>query len=184
MATVPALRLMVPASVSATGSGSSASVSATGKVTFTVAETVVINQCFTRVYDDYLIVMRHKGSTAGSDMNIRLRVGGVDASGSNYTYQYIYATAASITGARATVTYAPVGTCGSSQAGTHVYLYGPNIAQPTAIRGVAASDVNGAELLDYVTTHSVSTAYDSFTLLQVTAGRTMTGSLCVYGFTQ
>ena len=184
--TIAGLKLIVPTSATATGAGSSASVSATGKVTFTSAVTTSVNGCFTSTYDNYLVVVRTKDTIDGQGFELRLRVGGSDASGSNYVFQQMHANNTTVAGSRTTgQTKAQVMLTSDTTygQGTHLYFYQPALAQPTLIRGVSATTFSSvASLYDYVATHSLSTAYDGFTLLNPNGNST--GALTIYGFSQ
>ncbi len=178
--TIAGLKLIVPTSVA----GSGVSVSASGKVTFTAATTVSVNGVFSSTYDNYLIVIRHHAS-AGANMNIRLRLSGTDASGSNYTYQRILADGSSVSGSRtSSATASFIGSLNdTARSGQHVYLYGPALAQPTAGRNLDVDGYLSATIDDYSFTHSLSTAYDGCTFFPSGAAN-MTGALCVYGLSQ
>lgn len=181
MAEIAGLKLIVPSSVA----GSGVSVSASGKVTFTAATSVSVNGCFSSTYDNYLIVMQSLPSSGGANMRIRLRLSGTDASGSNYVYQSLLADATTVSGARATSDNMVINLTGgvsSLRDGTHLYFYGPNLAQPTAMRSVTGCAYNSALIYDHAGTHSLSTAYDGFTVY--TTSPNLTGSLTIYGLSQ
>ena len=179
MAEIAGLKLIVPSSVA----GSGVSVSASGKVTFTAATSVSVNGCFTSSYDNYLIVCRASMSTNVSAF-YRLRASGTDNSTANsYVGQVIYADNTTVGGARTTENQGRVmGSFDTDTNGVHFYVYGPNLAQPTAARSVAVSDYQSAYIVDYASTHNQSTAYDGFSFL--VSGATWSGSLCVYGLSQ
>jgi hypothetical protein len=186
MAEIAGLKLIVPTSASASG-GASATLSATGKVTFTdlnTTKTVTIEDCFNSSYDNYLLVLRTWG--AGGSINARLRVSGSDASGANYARQTLDANNTTIFGQRVTgETCFRIGVSGngSLRNGSHCYMYGPNLAQPTASRSVSVVDTSSARLTDYAGTHSLSTAYTSLTLYIEDAVDT-DGTICIYGLAQ
>lgn len=185
MAEIAGLKLIVPSSVAATGSGSSASVSASGKITFTSAETLEIEDCFVG-YDNYLCVFR--GVVNSGDLNIfyRLRSSGSSATASDYNRQILQAISAGIFSNRATsknVGHFGVSS-GTDMSGFHTYFYGPSLAQPTASRAVCAWAEGGAAIREEACTHTLSTAYDGLEIYPETAGRTMTGGMTVYGLSQ
>jgi hypothetical protein len=185
MAEIAGLKLIVPSSVSATGAGSSASVSASGKVTFTSAETLTIEDCFVG-YDNYLMVMRHVGSSSDSNITGQLRVSGTTATGNNYTRQGLAADNTSVTGSRLTNFGSAnwlVYNSSSQRSGAHVYFYGPSLSQPTAMRTVQASGYSNAYIEDVAHTHSLSTAYTSL-VLNCASGISTTGALTIYGLSQ
>ena len=185
MPDIAGLKLIVPTSATATGAGSSATVSATGKVTFTSAATLTIEGCFSATYDNYLFVMRHVDSAqSNNDIDARLRVSGSDASGTNYTDQYIYAESTTVGAARETSQTAfRFAVTSTTHSGSHTYIYGPNLAQPTAARLVSMQGTSGARIVDNAMTHSLSTAYTGITLFTTLAG-SITGALTIYGLAQ
>jgi hypothetical protein len=184
MAEIAGLKLIVPSSVSVTGAGSSGSVSATGKVTFTSAETLTINDCFVG-YDNYLMVIRFVATTGNQVINAQLRASGVTATGSNYARQILFADSTTVGGDRAT-SIASFGRIiyGSEtqRSGAHVYFYGPSLAQPTAMRTVQVSGLSSAYIEDTAATHSLSTAYDG--LVISCDANAFTGACTFYGLSQ
>jgi hypothetical protein len=181
MAEIAGLKLIVPSSVA----GSGVSVSASGKVTFTAATTISVNGVFSSTYDNYLIVIRHS-SSGNPGIDMRLRLSGTDASGSNYAWQRLTAENTTVAGARSTSqTQVKVGYSSSTaRSGDHIYVYGPALAQPTATRNVNVRGLNSASIADIAGTHSLSTAYDGFTLLGDAGTVDITGALTVYGLAQ
>jgi len=183
MAEIAGLKLIVPSSV--TNSGGTSSVSATGKVTFTsVTTSLSVNGVFSATHDTYLIVMRNTNAIGNGAWTIKLRASGSDAT-NNYTTQYIFANSTSVTGARATSQAAGrAGTSRTESGGTHIYMYGPNLAQPTAWRTVDVSSGSGTPIIfDFASTHSLSSAYDGFSLFP-DSSYASTGALTVYGLSQ
>jgi hypothetical protein len=181
---VNGLELITPTSIVVTGAGSSATINAGGSVTFATAATLSLNGVFTSAYDNYVIDMRHVGSSGtATTIDMRFRASGTDASGSNYTRQFIFAGGTTISGDRATSTLARIGSIVSTQRSGHtLFAYGPALAQPTAARAVSVEGTDNARILDCAFTHSVSTAYDGFTLIPVSGS--FTGLIKVYGLAQ
>ena len=169
---------MVPTSVS----GSGVSVSTSGKVTFTSATSISVNGCFTSTYDNYLIVLRATNPSS-FDIRFRLRSSGTDST-TGYTYQYLYATGTSVTAARSAIGYFSTSVGFSGQhGGSHIYLYGPFLSQPTAHRTVGASSgPSGPLIYDWAETHNVSGTYDGLTFFP--DGGSLTGALTIYGLSQ
>lgn len=173
--------LMRPTSIVVAGTGATASIGVNGSVTFTSATSLSLNGVFTSAYDNYMVVMRDN-SSATTQYFYRLRTAGTDASGANYTYQYIQADGTTVNGAR--TSSATAGWCGYSsstqRSGQTVYLYGPNLAQPTAVRSVSVVGADSGRILDNASTHSVSTAYDGITIYP-NSPTTFSGLVSVYG---
>ena len=183
--------LVKPSSVVVSGVGSSATVSNLGSVEFSSCTSLSLNGVFQSGYDNYMIVTQGTSSfqnttTLWADM--RLRVGGVDASGSDYTWQLLWdSTTTTIAGQRSADTaWSRFLMQTGERHGYTIFVYGPNLAQPTAMRYNGASSHTGtnAGLIATVAgTHSLSTAYDGFTLtvLAGTGTRTLSGRLAVNG---
>ena len=179
MAAGDGLVTMTPTSIAY--SGTSASINADGGVDFSAATSLSLNGVFTSSYDNYLIVVYADASATMSD--IRLRTSGTDASGSNYTYQYVQASSTTVAGGRATATSVPIGNIrsGSIRTGISVHIYGPFLAQPTAMRSVPIDVASSATITDFACTHSLSTSYDGFSFIPG-AGVNMTGNVVVFGY--
>jgi hypothetical protein len=179
MAAGDGLVSMKPTSIA--HSGTSASINADGGVDFTAVTELSLNGVFTSEMDNYLIVMSHIGS-ANENIPLRLRVSGVDASGSDYTRQALAAISTSVLGQRDTSQSAiVVGRVSASRGGEQIHVYGPSLAQPTAFRNVNVNGVSGAAIeADNAGTHSLSTAYDGFSF--VLAADNMTGTVHVFGY--
>ena len=181
MAEIAGLKLIVPSSVA----GSGVSVSASGKVSFTAATSVSVNGCFSSTYDNYLVVMKTDASVSSVSIQFRLRLSGTDAATSTYIGQNLRASSTTVTGYRdpSALSYTSIAAVSSTITnGLHTYIYGPALAQPTALRTVSVSGLSSATIDDNANTHSVSTAYDGFTFYPQTGS--LTGSLPIYGLSQ
>jgi hypothetical protein len=176
------MMLIKPSSVDITGAGSSATINDSGSVTFSACATLSLNDVFSSTYDNYVIDIRHTG-TGAAELNARLRTAGSDASGSNYTWQQLVANGSSVSGSRQTPTSIRIGTVNSPQrCGDTVYVYGPNLGQPTAFRNVSITSNAGATIADHAGTHSLSTSYAGLTLIP--SSGTFSGLIKVYGLRQ
>jgi len=183
---VNGLVVMTPTSIASTGTGNSSSIGANGKVTFSSCTSLSLNGVFTSSYDNYMVNVRYRYVDGVDYLAYRLRVGGSDATGTNYTYQRLDVDNTTVVGARQTLTIGLLGYGSTEQrSGLSIFMFGPNLAQPTAARSVSVSGYAGGYIYDVATTHSVSTAYDGFTLLDYAGlSRTKTGEVTVYGFNQ
>ena len=175
----PGMVLLAPTSIA--HSGTSASIGANGQVTFTAVTSLSLNGVFSAAYDNYVISARTHTSD-GTDIRIRFRVAGTDNStASSYVRQRIQANSTTVDAVRVTSDLASISNSQNTQrSGFTAALYGPFLAQPTALRSVTVQDTSSAFLADYAVTHNQSTSYDGFTLL-TTSPETMTGALQVYG---
>lgn len=174
----PGMVLLTPTSIAY--SGTSASIGANGQVTFTTVTALSLNGVFTADFDNYVVSMRFSVASPTND-GLRLRASGTDATGSNYIFQYIYADGTVIARARSTPVsywYAGNPTNTVAQNGRTISLYGPFLAQPTAMRTVEVDSFGSAMIYDIAGTHSLSSSYDGFTL---DWGVNTTGTLQVYG---
>ena len=174
--------LVKPSSVVVTGSGSeSATVSALGSVEFSAATGLSLNDVFSSGYDNYMVVMSGTSSAGDLGIQLRYRASGTDASGSDYTHQRIVAQSTTISGARSSSQTAAIFGFWSPtlKNGDVAYIYGPALAQPTASRNVNVDTSGSATIIDYAATHSLSTAYDGFTMF--VGANSITGRVAVYG---
>jgi hypothetical protein len=171
--------LITPTSIA--HAGTSASIGTNGQVTFTAVTSLSLNGVFSATYDNYVVSIRSVHSTADYYLDAKLRASGTDASGSNYTYQNLVANSTTVSGARFTSqTSAVFGyTANTQRSGETIAIYGPYLAQPTAWRTVNVLGRDSGIIADFACTHSLSTAYDGFTI-SVSAGN-VTGTLQVYG---
>lgn len=146
--------------------------------TFTAVSSVSVNNCFTSTYDVYRMVLRLE--TSGIDCWLRMRVGGVDESGSNYRHgRYFVGVTTSVAAGNTnnqTDTYAFIGAGDSNGALSVVDIGFPALAKYTRF-----ASHNSAALLQVVASSLVNTTvYDGFTLLPTSS--TMTGNLRIYGY--
>jgi hypothetical protein len=168
---------MAPTSIAY--SGTSAGINADGGVDFTAVTSLSLNGVFTSDYDNYLIVFRGSCTTF-DNLLLRMRVAGSSDSGSNYTYQYLYADGSTAAGSRSSSqTSTRIGNISSAQRdGISVHVYGPALAQPTAIRSVTVNGQSNARIDEFASTHNQSTSYDGFELL----ASAFTGNIHVFGY--
>jgi hypothetical protein len=179
MAAGDGLVSMTPTSIA--HSGTSATINADGGVDFSAVTSLSLNGVFTGDHDNYLVVVSITMGT--SDFGrLRYRVGGVDATGSNYTTQHINVNGSSVTGGRSSSADDFVYNYLSATApnGCHIHLYGPALAQPTAGRSVNVDGNSSARIYENANTHSLSTSYDGLTFYQDT--NAATGNVHVFGY--
>lgn len=159
--------------------GGSASIGTNGQVTFSGVTSLSLNGCFTADFDNYVVSI---GATIVTAENLffRLRASGSDATGSNYTYQAIEASSTSVSASRSSSQSGVLlgALYPAAPSGVSLSVYGSYLAQPTALRSVSGLTANSAYMQDFAATHSLSTAYDGFTIYITNA---ITGKLAVYG---
>lgn len=170
---------MTPTGVS--HSGTSATIRPDGGVDFSAVTSVSLDGVFTSSHDNYFIVITFSASIDAEALRWRLRTGGSDASGTDYTYQVLAITGSSKIGARGTgeTSGSSVITSTSNQ-GVHIYLYGPNLALATAARSVNTQSYSTVTFYDYSNSHTLATAYDSITFFP-SAGN-VTGTVHIFGY--
>ena len=170
-----------------------------GKIEFENATETHVDKCFDvpadpgdePLYDNYLIVVRSIwGGTGNSGfepgLNLRFRNATGTVFETKYTYQQIDAKGTDVPGSRVTSTN--LGRCGgimssSRYSGSQIYVYGPNLGQPTAWRNVAAGSKDGAYIRDIAGTYSLSTQMTGISFY-ADGNAPITGSLTIYGFTK
>lgn len=175
----PGMVLLTPTSIA--HSGTSASIGANGQVTFSAVTSLSLNGVFSADFDNYVVSIRSVASSGSPAIFARLRASGTDATGSNYVYQYLYADNTSVSAGRATTDGGLIAgdTASTQRSGSHLMLYGPFLAQPTASRVTNAWGLNSAYFSDYACTHSLSTSYDGITFRMTSVN--FSGALQVYG---
>jgi hypothetical protein len=172
--------LLTPTSIAYTGT--SATISANGSVTFSACTSLSLNGVFSADYDNYMISV-HATTSAESYINFRFRASGTDnATASSYTEQRLYAESTSVGGSRGSTDLATIHYLTSGlQSGATGFIYGPYLAQPTAMRFTDVANIPGnAGLRDFAHTHNQSSSYDGFTFLAYLS-RSFTGLVSVYG---
>ncbi len=173
---VQGLTQIVPTSV-AVGSGSG-SVDANGAVTFSGASSVSLNGCFSSTYDNYRITF-YSGSASSVVINMRLRVSGSDATGSNYAwaiYKNAYTTSGSADGATATAFV--VGFTGVAAMNFSYDIFQPFSTIRTQYLG---SQITSADVwVGSGGSHTLANSYDGFTLFPPSG--VFAGTIRVYGY--
>lgn len=180
---ISGLQIVTPTSVTATGTGSSASIGALGKTTFSSIETLTLNGVFSSSYENYLVTVRLIGSTANFPV-FRLKNSGGEAT-SGYANQYFYGRSTSGSASRSTsdAYFSTVGNSSTLITGIQFYLYGPQLAERTAVRSVNVDPRSYVTVSDYAGTHTSATSYTDLVLRTHTVPNgTMTGVVIVYGF--
>ncbi len=184
MTTVNGLVVMTPTSIVSTGTGNSSSINADGSVDFSSCVSLSLNGVFTSDYDSYMIVVRDLNGINSNNWRFRLRASGTDnTTASSWNSQDINASSTTVNAGRTTQSYGIIAQVSATQRnGFTSYIFGPFLAQPTAIRSTVVNGDNSATLRDWALTHNQSTSYDGCTLyLNTSSG---SGLLTVFGFNQ
>lgn len=164
--------------------GTGVSVNAAGLVTFTAATAANITAFSSSSYTNYLCKFRVTSRSLAGQIQIRLRLGGTDNTGSVYDRQNNIAS-----GATSTASTASAQTIWDNMAGGNrsfqrgdISFYAPNVASPTFIDATISDNDATANFsrIGYSGWHRDSTAFDGFSLISSTG--TITGTLKVYGY--
>jgi hypothetical protein len=172
------LILIKPTSVTAAGTGSTATISVNGSVEYSSCTSLSLNGVFSADYDNYIFLLRDSGSPTVF-YKYRLRSSGTDATGANYTDQSLTgAGTTSLQGRNSNETSARLA-YSTIRSGALTTFYGPFLSQPTASRGTHVEHVDYLYLQNFAATHSLSNSYDSLTIFP-TAG-SCGGKVAMYG---
>jgi hypothetical protein len=170
------LNIVTPTSTANSGG----SVSTTGgAVTFTGVTSVSLNGVFTSTYANYLIVLSELTASQNIGVNLRFRVSGTDSSTGYYAGGFYVLYSSSTVNGEASSNGTSVDVSGSNTTptvGSIMYLQNPQLAKTTAYQLNMTRHDAGGYRTGY---HSVTTAYDGFTLI-ASAGN-VTGVVRVYG---
>jgi hypothetical protein len=180
------LVVMTPSSVDKTGASSTATVNSDGSVTFSLCETLSLNDVFTSEYDNYMVTLRHSPTTSTAWVQGRFRANKTDNSTNpSYVTQTLRADGTNLSGTTRNASNAGYFYPSSENetSGSVIYFFGPYLTQQTAWRQISANGYVGASIFDTAGTHNQSVSYDGFTFLR---GGTVliTGLLTVFGFNQ
>lgn len=181
------MRLITPSAVTVTGTGSSATINVNGSVSFTAAVTLQLEGVFSSTYDNYQIVCRGtSNNTAGGGGKktlFQIVYGSTpDATASSYVAQTLEVDASATNGVRnAASTSAEITTNVNTQPaeGFVMFIYGPNLAQPTVGRSLSVSAAVSGKIAESAWTHNVSSAFDGMYLNF--QGNGVGGRIAVYG---
>lgn len=167
------LRAIIPTSVAGTG----VTVSAGGVVSYTAATTVRVNGCFTSEFENYLVLYNVSARSAAVDASWRMRVGGADDTGSNYSYVRGFDAGTSRTVASSATATSALVDIGGGRSSSVLNVFSPALAVPTRLTGTSTGSSTIASI---GFEHSLSTAYDGFTIFP--ASGNFGGTICVYGY--
>jgi len=177
------LKLIVPTSV-AVGSGTGTA-NAAGQVTFTGASSIALNGVFSSTYDNYRLLMSISSSSTNLSVNLRFRVGGTSASGSNYSSNGSNSASTTLSNVNLNATslflfdvYSTI----AQFSETSCDILVPALTQYTRFNfqsyGENSSGQNVARSISGV--HDVATAYDGIEIFTSTGN--ITGTISVYGY--
>lgn len=150
---------------------------------FSAVASQSINDVFSSTYDFYRVMLIGTASAAVS-INLRLRVSGTDATGSNYTRQRILAENTGVSGARSTGTAFFPGDIELDPCTMILDIGNPNKASFTSFNGQNLVRVTSGTVVTNLQIntgqHELNTAYTGFTVFP--SSGTITGSVYTYGY--
>jgi hypothetical protein len=147
---------------------------------FSSVAAVSRNNVFSSTYQNYVIVVEGAVPAGNSEFRLRLRVGGTDATASNYSYGVLYRSSSALTSGYD-------GAAGNWEAGgfgTETSVVTMTLADPFNAVKTAYTTFSGAINSDRTFNitgggHNLATSYDGFTLSA--GGNNITGTVRTYG---
>ena len=153
---------------------------------FTTSTAVNVNNCFTSTYDNYLVLVSPSAASANAELNMRLRVGGVDATGNDVSYggRDVPVTGSGVDRQAANASSSIwLGGVASSffQSFAAVVVMSPALARYT-MGSLTSWNYDGSSTYGRSMSfrHNLTTAYDGFTIFPSTGN--ISGALRVYGY--
>ena len=147
------------------------------KVTFSAVSSFSEDNVFTSTYDNYVILLSGVSTTA-AEISLRLRVGGVDATGSNYVQQKLNVTSSTVAGVAGTITEFDMTDGSTIRFDASCEIFQPAVAVETGFESFGHKDGSRISLIG--SEHNLTTAYDGFTVF-IQSGN-FTGTLWLYGY--
>lgn len=153
--------------------------------TFSAAASVSVNNCFTSTYANYRVLINISAATANADFYMRYRVGGVDATGSDYVTQRIQQSGGTVSGSGTGATQAYIGILSNpypTASATTIDVLDPQIAAWSKIMGSYMYQDSGTSVYNHYISvvHRAATAYDGFSLIPSSGN--VSGTVRVYGY--
>jgi hypothetical protein len=150
--------------------------------TLTTAADVTFDSVFSSTYQNYLVTGVLTGS-ADAGVQMRLRVGGVDLSGSNYSYTVLFNDTSSVSGTGGDTGQTSAKFTNSGSSGTSVftsYIMNPFATAATGYMTNQARFIGGSQArCDFYGGTNVTNSYDGFKLYPTTG--TFSGTIRIYG---
>jgi len=152
---------------------------------FSGVSSQAINDVFSATYDTYLITCTLTGSTTNAYLGLRLRVAGVDASGSDYVWGFIATNTAGTSftlASGASATTANIARPSTTDNTFSINMANPFLAKKTIWSGTGSWN-DGSTVAPAIAqggAHTLTTSYTGFSL--IAASGTITGSVSIYGY--
>ena len=155
-----------------------ANMSLLNTTTFSAASTVIVDNVFSSLYTNYLIIINETAISGSFDLNIQFRTGGVTNTSSNYNAYGLYVTSGgTVTGVnQASNSNANIGNSIDRPNTYTTYVFQPYLAVNTQ---VSSTSVGGTRYRAIGSDFSATTSFDGFI---ITCGsNNHSGTLKVYG---
>lgn len=168
-----------------TAAGSAQGLTLINTTSFSGVSSQSVNDVFSATYDTYFITCTLTGSTTNAYLQLRLRVGGVDASGSDYVWGFIATNSGGTSFTLASGASATTGniTRPSTTDNTlAINMANPFLARKTIWSGTTSWN-DGSTVAPAIAVggaHSLTTSYTGFSL--IASSGTITGSVNIYGY--
>jgi len=177
------LTQIIPTSIANTGG--SASIGATGVVSFTSASAISLNGCFSSSYDNYRLMISLSAASADTYLYARLRASGSDITTSNYNSSVIQAAFGSTTlgNDAGGTSQSAWNRFGWLQSGTLALEVPTDIGSPNLSRYTSFSNFNSRSGYGHQTaggTFNATTVADGITIYPLSG--TISGTIRVYGY--
>lgn len=146
------------------------------------ASTVTFDSVFSSTYQNYLVTGVLSGS-ADAGVMMRLRSGGTDLTGNNYSYTVLFNDTSSVSGTGGGTSQTSAKFTNSGSSGTSVfttYFMNPYTAAPTGYMTNQARFIGGSQArCDFYGGTNLTNSYDGFKLYPDSG--TFTGTIRIYG---
>lgn len=175
---------IIPSSVVKAGTGSTATINATGKVDFVDCTSLSLENVFSSAYTNYMFTITFNAA-ANRDLNMRLRVSGADDAATSYNYNSCSSngTVYSASGAVGQTFWYLASTNATWRVGATAYLSYPFAAKRTLYNVTHINDSGGALIWENCGSHGDPTSFTSVTIYS-SAGGAFSGQICFYGFNE
>ena len=149
--------------------------------TVSASASEIFNDVFSSTYDNYKILIDYTTSTQ-SQLRMRLRVSGTDATGSNYITQRLFTDGTSVGGARTTTTGFLVADTMRITLPNRLAIdvYAPFLTRSTGVQCHFSSSQNSAEINLQYCNFDLTDSFTGFNLFN--ASGDATGTISLYGY--
>jgi hypothetical protein len=151
---------------------------------FSAVASQSVNDVFSSTYDNYFVLWSLRNSVDGSAVNIRLRVSGTDASGTDYNHQRLTTNGTAVAAVRSTgqTSFATGFGHSTDYNNSSIIIFDPFNAKPSSYssKHIYRGNSTGVEVYDWGGGHNLSNSYTGLTIFA--ASGNITGAISVYGY--